>query len=58
MIWNKSHNTENTMFTDKMHCLWILFLARLKEIKEEITRDLFRKEMFKRSKKQLVDYVR
>lgn len=46
------------MFTDKMHCLWILFLARLKEIKEEITRDLFRKEMFKRSKKQLVDYVR
>lgn len=46
------------MFTEKMHYLWVLFSERLKEIYEEITRDLFRKAIFKRSKKQLVDYVK
>lgn len=58
VIWNKSHNAENTMFTEKMHYLWVFFSERLKEIYEEITRDLFRKAIFKRSKKQLVDYVK
>lgn len=32
-IWNKSHNTENTMFTEKMHSLWVLVSARQMEIK-------------------------
>lgn len=27
-IWNKSHSTENTMFTKKPHSLWGLVSAR------------------------------
>jgi len=30
-IWNKSHSTENTMFTEKMHTLWVLTSARQME---------------------------